>query len=1280
MITWENFDGTKFQKFCNEFLLLEVSKHAHVYSAPGPDQGIDQLYQGTYGDKSGKWRFQDKFHSSGDAKKDWYALKRDVKHDIVKNYAGEDCLVFITNVNLSDRKKNELQAIANSAFQLMTANCEVFFWHRAFIEAIIPSHPVLYHWYWSNSPLSLQTVKTHFKSSLDQANSKRNGFQNAFIGREEELDVLNSFLKSEEQTTLAIVSNGGYGKTRLCIEFMLQIEQSESDWLPFVLGHQGYNSNEFARLLQEPKQLLILLDNANEVPDIFEDLKRQVESLNGRAKLLITTRDTLFNQTLGRLSSHNRDLTKKKLKAFSPEVTLLMLQAELPHFSHRNLLALRSLSRGVPNVILELVRAVKSGQDIAAISGDDFFAHAVLDIVSQAVNDVLQVHKISEEITIELLRLLAIISPVSNDLSTTHFFAHALSITNDKVETIINHLTDIGLIEKARTIAIKPDPYSDVILAEACKGSLRLIDRVKQLPGAEQYLENIIKNLAEAEIPTTEKQLFTQSMLHDYFELITEEGTSIQKIKRSMELAKDVSYTKPELAITAINKWIELLSDPNHAVHHEKDNNNQQKSFADTINQTVAGIFDNMFADALIKDPSRLNNLHYLLEQFIKASGYFEAIASCYGFDYWHCKCAGYRVSKCCLLQEFLKEIIVRYLATDDQFSIQFAMEAYKVLMKLEYNGTSYYDSHQMTIHYSNYSLPECAHTKKFRLELIQALTKFYHGVAITFEQRQTVLDDLSRKLFYISEASKGRTEFNVDDEIDVILDFLKELLSDKPEIWEKVKIAEVTGHWDKGKLKPAFEQAFHEIRLLSKASGSIKEELELLLRSKEYFEVRKYAGSEILRIIDAYNNDSVFLKDFIEMSADNLGLGTGFNEGLTAITESKPTLAKKLFQTVIDFYPEMIPQYSSLVRANFQDEQYFNSVIQTVFSKHPEHLSAIIWMLIYGRNGEAKYRRYEDFDFFEKAINNDDRRSIHLLDVQLIQYAFVDKSRVFKLYDAMFPKLNDQSIGQILHHIFTDPVVKRSFAVDLRGFLYNHLTLIPIDEAFGGDEVLTFLEEEFGFEGLYDFARSWTEHKVDQSPYGYFSFHDHHFRNKGDTPEDETTRFMRVIRKYLDIPTDRREAKAERQILKLFRPTSGFNNEMQQQVNILLKEIQFSEDKLWAIASALSVFPPMTEQMIRTMCLCADAYLKCTSQLATTRLVNDFFGSDFYYNTGGVRTKSGTGPFPQDVHKKQLLESVIAENTFSEPVTQFLDKCLKRVLSNIEEEINSDTRRLVWH
>jgi hypothetical protein len=96
VIDWRNFDGPRFQKLGNSLLFLEVLKFAHLYSAPGKDGGIDQYFNGTFKEKAGKWRFQDKFKSV-EKNKALSALKIDISNDITDHYQYENYLVFIIN-------------------------------------------------------------------------------------------------------------------------------------------------------------------------------------------------------------------------------------------------------------------------------------------------------------------------------------------------------------------------------------------------------------------------------------------------------------------------------------------------------------------------------------------------------------------------------------------------------------------------------------------------------------------------------------------------------------------------------------------------------------------------------------------------------------------------------------------------------------------------------------------------------------------------------------------------------------------------------------------------------------------------------------------------------------------------------------------------------------------------------------------------------------------------------------------------------------------------------
>ena len=277
-IVWTNFDGTYFQRFCNALLFFEVSKFAHVFTAPGKDKGIDQLYDGCYNDKHGIWRFQEKFHNSSKKADDIAALKRDIKNDLNENYNDENFIVFITNVNLNPAKYKEFvleaeQHITDKGIK----NCEFLLWHGAVIETLLTVHPILYQQFWDRDSKSYcKRTVTYFSHQLDnEFADTRYQLKNSFFGREESTQTLLAFILNDQVSAIAIIANGGYGKTRLVIEFFKTIVDLKDEWFPLVLSHTGFNANRFSQLLQTPKRILLLIDNAHEVP---ENSKRSQET------------------------------------------------------------------------------------------------------------------------------------------------------------------------------------------------------------------------------------------------------------------------------------------------------------------------------------------------------------------------------------------------------------------------------------------------------------------------------------------------------------------------------------------------------------------------------------------------------------------------------------------------------------------------------------------------------------------------------------------------------------------------------------------------------------------------------------------------------------------------------------------------------------------------------------------------------------------------------------------------------------------------------------------
>ena len=117
-INWPDFNGEKFQSFCNDLLSFEIGKDFVPFSAPGADQGIDGLFEGKYNGKQGKWRFQAKFHHPDTGRIAGYnQLKSQVKKDIDKNIQDETAVIFITNVELNPAQRKEIKQIADKALE-----------------------------------------------------------------------------------------------------------------------------------------------------------------------------------------------------------------------------------------------------------------------------------------------------------------------------------------------------------------------------------------------------------------------------------------------------------------------------------------------------------------------------------------------------------------------------------------------------------------------------------------------------------------------------------------------------------------------------------------------------------------------------------------------------------------------------------------------------------------------------------------------------------------------------------------------------------------------------------------------------------------------------------------------------------------------------------------------------------------------------------------------------------------------------------------------------------
>jgi len=223
-------------------------------------------------------------------------LKRDIQSEIKNNYKNENFIVIITNVNLTPAKYSEFITTGNDSIKNQAiSNCEFILWHEAILEAYLVHYPIISQWFWRSESILLQPYEEYFSKPLNgDSHDLRYQLSNDFYGREEYLLHLSAFIKNAQTSSLAIIANGGYGKTRLSIEFFKREISQDSEWIPLVLSHTGFNATQFVHLIDTKRRLLILIDDAHEIPQIVGEAKRLIDNTRGKNKLLLTTRPCLF--------------------------------------------------------------------------------------------------------------------------------------------------------------------------------------------------------------------------------------------------------------------------------------------------------------------------------------------------------------------------------------------------------------------------------------------------------------------------------------------------------------------------------------------------------------------------------------------------------------------------------------------------------------------------------------------------------------------------------------------------------------------------------------------------------------------------------------------------------------------------------------------------------------------------------------------------------------------------------------------------------------------------
>lgn len=1274
-ISWVGFDGTRFQSFCNALLLCEISKHAQVYSAPGPDGGVDQYYEGTYSGEAGKWRFQDKFHLSASPSADISAFKRDVVQDIKDNYKGEDHIVFLTNVNLTVRKDAEIhKAAADTLRELGDRRPKIHLWYHGKISALLKSHPLVGSWYWTHDTLRLQPYQEYFSSQILHGGIQENTyFGNQFIGREEDLRYLHQFLNQDAIPALAISGNGGLGKTRLCIEFFKQVVNQSDEWLPLVLYPSTFNASNFARLLSGNKRLLILIDNANENPQIVHEATQVVAQTNGRCKLILTTRRALLSIVLDKVPEYGQQgIEVKELNKLSYPETKQMFEVLLPGLEERAVIFLSKQSKGIPMLVISLAQAVQDGKQPMELSGNSSFAKQVAKIIREITEDIESHTGIPRSESKSFLDLLSLVSPVVDQEETTKFFATVLNIPDYRVETIKEKMVESGFVARYNGLAIRPDPYSDAVLVETMKNRT-FIDHVRNHTGSGRYFENMLKNLAEANLIQKEKDFYVGQLLRDHVDQLCAEDLTAEVFRGALKIALDIYYVKPDISMRAVLAFLTLYTNSDHPFH------NAHRGFmaSGSIMEEGVKIAEEIITKVVGTTEFGLDQLadnHQLVEQFAKATKSFGIIANSYIYTFQDFNHHDYLSSRmCCEKQTFLCDIICRYLRSSiEENDLKIAVAGAKCLLKGKVKREEYFEPQRMALCMVEAPIPGCQHIQAIRANVIAAIIHFL-GRGLYIDLQKELLNELLYLLCYAISSDKHLNPIPCDNGIPEVMGYLYKILNNQPELWQRLAIIDKLSWLEKRDLKAEYAEKVPALQALATSVSSKFERLELFLLLPGMRFRDEELSDEFSQLVEEYGDNSVLLDDLLGIRLKHGMLSSfSYHHLVSYFAEAFSSEVRSFWERIKEAHPDLIREFATFIRFCNGDEVYFYEQIDWLHNQSPKFDQTTAWLLLYGRMS-LESKQAKDLEYLQPILERADAEVLSNFNGQFYQYAWVEKERTFKMMDTLASRFADRGEQRLSFLQFEhDEPFLNAFTEEIKDFLFRNIDWMPRIDNYESDRILTFLENKFGPDTLLQYSVQKVQSALKGDEFAYLSLDEHVLQNYSATEDSEQTRFLAVVNWYLN-SSNQYQLKVADYVIRLLRPRNGITDELLHNLLELKTALATDCDSLLRVARVTGQLGPRSVNSIRMLCEIGEV---CLLSGFGINKVEEVLSC---YDMGSrMKSKSGYGPYPQDVLEKEALDATLAFKNWKPKIKIFLEKKLQYVQAEIEREIEfEESRRL---
>ncbi|WP_346318924.1 hypothetical protein [Chitinophaga sp. YIM B06452] len=1245
-IVWANYTPDDFQLFCNSLLTFEVGKQFIPYGAKGKDKGFDGSFQGVYDLEEGNWRFQYKYHSTPTAKA-FSSLKTDIKNE-AKKIKDENHFVLLTNVELSKSQQDQLLEIGNK-HKPGGATTQIILWDGAKLHSLYLKYPILHTWLEERFH-QLKPFEYSFSDLLNAGLQNMQTLSNEFAGRTKELNEVHQALVNPDILLINISGEAGLGKTRLAVEYIQNNIQTIDSWHCIVLESGNISGTDIAKALSGTTNYLVFIDDAhNHSPQLILDIFKVAESSHNKIKILLTSRSLIGYYPTQLINSKSLFKVKTvELTKFTPEETSDYLEIHLKGtYLEDHVSSLVQISRGIPILIVALLRAAHEHISIPEIKNGNFLIQYVLSYFESCINYINSETNISKLNIRRIIKLVCLLEPFDyHDQNILKEISSNENVTEHETRFILNTLVNQKFSFGQKKKEIKPDYYSDIYLNNEL--TTPWVESV--LANYVDFTDNIIRNLGSiASVHDGQiKENLLEKMLVEYLGRVeyTQDTNELEKIFDTLE---HVAHIYPSIALNAIGKT--LTFHPNVVV---KDSSIYRSILF--LLSNIANTSDHL--SVILQYTNDIYNLSFDQNIFQDIFGY-ASLEVYYGIN----------LERQMFFVQKSEELLREQSTLSD-----FIIHGLNKLLELDFTLTTI-SGNRLKYHIRTFYLPETADIIQLRNKIIDLLicgysTEKYDAKQLAIldtilEIPGTILRSKSRKNPYKGELEIQKVFLWLENVLNSTnLECLSKIINSLRlyKLWFKdepyiTKLNEIESKLTPGTLTEkimiqlsedysniSFDESDDKVR---KFTGQLIADFKIEdlfnsaydiftrvpdnprfplfvstihqnhhIKSIEFFELAWLKGRKFFHHYGSY-----FLQSLCFRHDDRLT----FSKFIQRLQDEDSQISRNL---ILDVYSYSIPWKDKI---NNDDHKLILSLYNSKKPVNQLVVSQVLGVLYYNNASQAN-TAIADF------VTNCNQREADLLFRTLYSY--------FGNYNEEYTKI---LLGNVRFHL--------SYELER--------CLNEVIKSHGFDSVWQYLLRRYDkkLELINTNGHDYTYEYVPRENSGLII--------KGMSETDISEIFVKAIEWFFSVSPSPGYRDQSIYLVKYFRPKDEITSEifeyLDNKLNFNITNVEF----LKRLSSILQIFKKKNEQII-TLAL---RLYNVAYKINNASKVKDGILSDCYFALTSVGAKTGTPgqPFPIDLEMKKLFEESIEKFKDQFDNIQILHSALKSFNRDIESSLNED-------